>query len=92
VISGDVDPEAVFARVTQLYGPIKRRPIPPHSEIKLSPVKAESFTLDSNLPCGLVFVSFRMPGTSSADFAAARILTDVVASQRPDLYGLVPSG
>ena len=55
-------------------------------------VKAESFTLDSNLPYELVFVSFRMPGTSSPDFAATRILSDVASSQRAELYGLVPRG
>ena len=57
-----------------------------------SPSKAESFTLDSNLPYQLVFVSFRMPGTDSPDFAAARMLADVASSQRADLYGLVPAG
>ena len=92
VIAGDVDPAATLARVKQLYGPIKRRPIPAHPEINLPPVKADSFTLDSNLPYELVFVAFRMPGTSSPDFAAARILGDVIGSQRADLYGLVPLG
>lgn len=92
VITGDVDPAAVLKRIRQLYGPIKRRSVPAHPEINLAPVKAESFTLDSNLPYELVFVSFRMPGTSSPDFAAARILSDVAGSQRADLYGLVPQG
>jgi zinc protease len=92
VITGDVDPVAALASVKRLYEPIRRRPIPPHPEVKLQPVKAESFTLDSNLPYSLVFVSFRMPGTSSPDFAAARILGDVISSQRADLYGLVPVG
>jgi zinc protease len=92
VITGDVDPQAVLARVRELYGPIKRRPVPAHPEINLPPVKPESFTLDSNLPYELIFVAFRMPGTSSPDFAAARILGDVLASQRADLYGLVPQG
>jgi len=92
VIAGDVDPAATLAKVKQFYGPIKRRPLPAHPEINLQPVKGESFTLDSNLPYELVFVSFRMPGTSSPDFAAARILSDVIASQRADLYGLVPLG
>lgn len=92
VITGDVDPPAVLARVTQLYGPIKRHPIPARPEIHLPPVKAESFTLDSDLPYELAFVAFRMPGTSSADFAAVRILGDVISSQRADLYGLVPQG
>lgn len=92
VIAGDVDPAAALARVKQLYGPIKRREIPARPEVNLQPVKGDSFTLDSNLPYELVFVAFRMPGTSDADFAATRILSDVIGSQRADLYGLVPLG
>ncbi len=92
VIAGDVDPTAALAAVKRLYGPIQRRPVPAHPEVDLQPVKAESFTLDSNLPYSLVFVAFRMAGTSSPDFAATRILSDVISSQRADLYGLVPQG
>ena len=92
VIAGDVDPAATLATVKRLYGPIPRRAVPAHPEINLPPAKADSFTLDSNLPYELVFVAFRMPGTSSPDYAAARILGDVISSQRADLYGLVPAG
>jgi zinc protease len=92
VITGDVDPAAALAKVKQLYGPIKRKTVPQHPEIKLQPVKADSFTLDSNMPYELVFLAFRMPGTDSPDFAAVRILSDVAGSQRADLYGLVPQG
>ncbi len=49
VITGDVDPPAALARIKQLYGPIKRHPIPAHPAVDLQPVKAESFTLESNL-------------------------------------------
>jgi len=92
VIAGDVDPASTLSKVKQLYGPIKRHPIPKHPEVNLPPVKADTFTLASNLPYELVFVAFRMPGTSSPDYAAARILSDVAGSQRADLYGLVPAG
>ncbi len=92
VIAGDVDPAATLATVKRLYGPIPRRAVPAHPEINLPPAKADTFTLDSNLPYELVFVAFRMPGTSSPDYAAARILGDVISSQRADLYGLVPAG
>ncbi len=92
VIAGDVDPVSTLAKVKELYGPIKRRTIPAHPEVNLAPAKADTFTLDSNLPYELVFVAFRMPGTGSPDFAAARILGDVISSQRADLYGLVPQG
>ncbi len=92
VIAGDVDPEAVLAMVKELYGKIEKRPVPMQPEVTLQPVKAESFTLDSNLPYILVFTAYRMPGTESRDFAAVRILSDVLASQRGNLYALVPQG
>ena len=92
VIAGDVDPNAVLAKVKDLYGKIPKRPVPAHPEVTLQPVKTESFTLDSNLPYTLVFTAYRMPGTESRDFAAIRILSDVLASQRGNLYALVPQG
>ncbi|HUP05181.1 MAG TPA: insulinase family protein, partial [Bryobacteraceae bacterium] len=92
VIAGDVDPAAALAQVKELYGKIPRRQVPAHPEVNLPAVKADSFTLDSNLPYELVFLAFRMPGTSSPDFAAARIMADAIGSQRADLYGLVPAG
>src|SRR5246127_4431390 len=92
VITGDVDPNAVLAKVKDLYGKVPRRPVPAHPEVTLQPVKTESFTLVSNLPYTLVFTAYRMPGTESRDFAAVRILSDVLASQRGNLYALVPQG
>jgi len=92
VIAGDVDPASAMAKVKELYGPIKRRPIGKHPEVNLQPVNPESFTLESNLPYQLAFVAFRMPGTESPDYAATRVLADVISSQRADLYGLVPAG
>jgi zinc protease len=92
VIAGDVEPAAVLVKVKELYGKIENRPVRAHPEITLQPVKTESFTLDSNLPYMLVFTAYRMPGTESRDFAAVRILSDVLASQRGNLYALVPQG
>jgi zinc protease len=58
----------------------------------LQPIKQENFTLDSNLPYTLAFIAYRLPGTESADYAAARVMSSVLASERADLYGLVPAG
>jgi len=69
-----------------------RKTLPARPEIKLQPVKPESFTLDSNLPYLLAFVAYRMPGTDNPDFAAVQILSDVLASQRGNLYAMVPQG
>jgi zinc protease len=92
VITGDVDPVNVLAKVKEYYGKIARRPIGQRPEVNLKPVQPDSFELPSNLPYVLTGVAFRFPGTDSPDFAAARVLTDVLASQRAALYDLVPQG
>ena len=92
VIAGDVDPKAVSAMVKDLYGKIPKRPVPAQPQVDLQPVKMETFSLDSNLPYTLVFTAYRMPGTDGKDFAAVRILSDVLASQRANLYAMVPQG
>ena len=92
VIVGDVDPAATMAKVKQWFGDIASHPLAARPPVVLKPVKSETFTLDSNLPYVLGFIAYRMPGTSSPDFAAVQILSDVLASQRADLYGMVPAG
>jgi zinc protease len=92
IITGDVDAEAVLAKVKQYYGSIPRREVPSRPQVNLKPVAADSFVLESNLPYLLTLIGYRFPGTDSPDFAAARILSDVLSSQRADLYGLVPQG
>ena len=92
VVVGDVDPAKTLARIRQLYSDIPSHPLPEHPKVELQPVKAETFTLDSNLPYVLGFVAYRLPGTDSPDNAATQILSDVLASQRGDLYGMVPAG
>ncbi len=92
VVAGDVEPAGTLSRIRELYGTIERRPLPARPTVSLQPVKPETFTLESNLPYTLAFIAYRMPGTDSADYAAARVLADVLASQRGDLYALVPAG
>ena len=92
IVVGDIDPADAMANVRRLFGTIPNHALPAHPSVNLKPVKSETFTLDSNLPYVLGFIAYRFPGTSSADFAAAEILGDVLSSQRADLYGLVPAG
>jgi len=92
VIVGDLDPAMTLAKVKQLYGDIPSHPLPVRHNVELKPVKSESFNLDSNLPYVLSVISYRFPGTDSPDYAATQILIDVLASQRGDLYGMVPAG
>jgi len=92
MVVGDIDPAATLEKIRNLYGDIPSHPVPAHPKIELQPVKSDTFTLDSNLPYVLGFIAWRMPGTDSPDWAAMQILSDVLASQRADLYGMVPAG
>ena len=92
VVTGQVEPQKVLATVKQLYGSIPSKKLPPRPAIHLQPVKGEHFTLPSDYPYTIVIVAYRMPGTDSTDYAASRVLADVLSSQRADIYGLVPAG
>jgi zinc protease len=92
VIVGDVDATATLAKIKQMFGDIPKHPVPEHPAVNLSPVKPETFTLDSNLPYVLGFIAYRLPGTDSHDYAAAQVLADILGSQRADVYGMVPAG
>ena len=92
VIVGDVDPVSTMTKIRQWFGDVASHPLPERPTVELKPVKSETFTLDSNLPYILGFIAYRFPGTSSPDYAAGQILADVLASQRADIYGMVPAG
>src|SRR5208283_2495975 len=68
VIVGDVDAAATMKKVQQWFGGVASHPLPAHPAVDLTPVKSETFTLDSNLPYLLGFIAYRFPGTDSPDY------------------------
>ena len=92
VITGDVDPAATIAQVKELFAAIPAKILPLRPEVQLQPVKRATFRLATDQPYGLVVAAFRWPGSNSPDFAAARVLADVLNSQRSRLHNLVPIG
>ena len=90
VIAGDVDPKAALATIQDLYGAIPARTIPARAAVALQPVKSETFSLDSDLPYKVVYQAYRFPGMDDPDYAASRILADVLGSARGEIYGLTP--
>ena len=92
VITGQIDPAKAIDMIKKLYGDIQRKALPPRPKVDLQPVKPENFTLPSDFPYTVIIAAYRMPGSDSLDFAASRVLSDVLASQRGDIYGLVPKG
>lgn len=92
IISGDVDPAATLELVKQRFEGIPSRKLPAREKFNFRPVKPETLKLDTDSPYGTVVYAFRFPGSDSPDYAAANILSDVLSSERADLYGLVPAG
>ena len=90
VIVGDVDPHATLTMVKNLFADIPGKKLPPRPAVKFEPVQPQTLHLPTDTPYGLAVTTFRMPGYHSADYAAADILGDVLASQRGKLYALVP--
>lgn len=92
VIAGNVDPDRTLAMVKRLFGSIPQKILPKRAPINLPPLKHSAFDLDSDLSYGLALVAYRLPGFVSSDYAAGQVLADVLASQRANLYALVPDG
>ncbi|MCL5282765.1 MAG: insulinase family protein [Planctomycetes bacterium] len=55
-------------------------------------MKAQTLNLKTDQPFGMAVIAFRMPGYDSNDYAASVVLSDVLSSQRGDLFALVPQG
>lgn len=92
VVAGDLDPAATLAKIRKLFGGIPARTLPARVPMHFSPVKPESFTLNSDLPFGMEAIAIRMPGMDSPDYPALEVLSDVLSSERGALYDLVPQG
>jgi zinc protease len=92
VVVGNVEPQIVLAQVKKTFGAMPSKVLPARPEYNFSPVKPDTLKLDTDLPYGMAAITFRFPGTENPDFAAAQILSDVLSSQRGNLYGLVPQG
>jgi zinc protease len=92
VIVGNVEPQPALEQAKKIFDQIPSKQLPARPGYDFSPVKPDLLKLDTDLPYGLVAITFRFPGADNPDFAAAQILSDVLSSQRGKLYGLVPQG
>ena len=92
VVVGDVQPAATLASIEALFGTIPARTLPARSGITLQPVVPRALALDTDLPYGLAVVAFRAPGFLDSDYAAARVLADVLSNPRGVLQKLVVEG
>ncbi len=93
IVCGDINPANTLKKIKSIFEGIPaQKNLPARPKVFLCPVKKASIHMKTDRPYGMVSIAFRMPGYDSPDFAASVILSDVLSSQRGDLYGLVPEG
>ncbi|QDH16618.1 M16 family metallopeptidase [Swingsia samuiensis] len=92
IITGDVNPTDALNKVKAAFGTIPATKLPPRAVVTPTPAKAQTLSLDTDLPIGLVTMAWRMPGQRDPNYAAAMLLSDAIASQRGALFALVPDG
>lgn len=92
VIAGDVDPQAVFSRVRDLFGAIPRKAVPAKAPINLQSVAAQTMSSTTDQPYGFVSFTFRAPGYRSPDYAASQILAQALNSPRGAISALAYEG
>jgi zinc protease len=94
VVVGNLDPQATLAKVRTLFGSIPRKNLPGHPAINPKPLATavEPITIPTDNANGGTVLALRMPGLDSPDFPALEVLSDVLNSERGDLFALVPAG
>jgi zinc protease len=92
VITGDVKPEEVLSQVRRLFESIPAKEIPARRSSRLQPVEPQTIHLATDRSHGLAVIAFRMPGYTSPEFGATRVLADLLDSQRGRLYSLITQG
>jgi len=93
VIVGNLDPQDTLKKVDGLFGSIPRKTLPARPPINPKPLQSvAAITVPTDQPNGSVLLAMRMPGLDNPDFPALEVLSDVLNSERGDLYALVPEG
>ena len=93
VVVGNLEPQATLAKVRELFGAIPRKRLAAHPAINPRPIApAAPISIPTDQPNASLVLAMRMPGLDSADFPALEVLSDVLNSERGDLYALVPEG
>jgi zinc protease len=93
VVTGDVDPAAVFARAERYFGAIPEKRLPKHPVAVPVRASAAALTVHGDYPYTVVDVAYPAPGNSDALSGPAQILDSVIDNQRSPFYhALVESG
>jgi zinc protease len=92
IVAGDVEPEAVLAKVKTLFGAIPAKRLPARPAFNFRAVDTTPIHVETDSPAASKMIAMRLPGWDSPDFPALEVLADVLSSRRFQLYALVAQG
>ncbi len=92
VIVGDVDGQATLAKVKQLFGAIPEHDMATRAPLELRPFESRTIAKTTPDATGTVEYVYRMPGERSSDYAALKVLMDVLNNARSRLSNLAAQG
>ena len=92
VIAGDVNPKTTLAEVRKLFSVLPRRALPARPAFRFHTVQAQTYSAPTDSPYGTVYLTYRMPGARSKDYATALVLSDALASKRAALFAMGMTG
>jgi zinc protease len=93
VVVGNLDPQTTLAKIRAMFGSIPRKTLGTHPAINPKPLRAvESISVPTDSANAATVLAMRMPGLESRDFPALEVLSDVLNSERGDLFALIPAG
>ena len=92
IIAGDVDPVKTLASVHALFDKIPAGAEPAHAPIQVPPLPSTTITDTIDFPLGFGAYAYRLPGSTSPDYAPAIVLNDVFDSGRGAFADLQAEG
>jgi zinc protease len=80
-ISGDVEPQEIFAKVDKYFGALPSRPMPKRTDFSESPNTAERWLTQSDPLAQVpgIAIGFKLPGRAHRDYVSAAVLGEVLA-------------
>jgi zinc protease len=92
IVSGDIDPPALLARIQNLFSAIPSAPLPPRPTISLQPLGSTTVSDSIELPISVSALLYRTPGTADADYPPSVIFNQLLNSGRGEFAELAASG
>jgi zinc protease len=92
IVAGDIDPAQVLAQVHARFDATPAGTPPVRKPVVVPPLASASLQATIDFPVGFGVLAYRLPGSDAADYAAARVLGEVLDGGRTAFADLAADG